>query len=74
MADTKMRILIVDDFANMRKIVKSLLKQLDYINVEEADDGATAIEKLKKDRFDLVITDWNMPKVTGLELIKAIRD
>ena len=73
MADTKMRILVVDDFATMRKIVRNLLKQLGYTNVDEADDGSTAIEKLKTDTFDFVITDWNMPKVTGLELIKSIR-
>ena len=73
MADTKMRILIVDDFATMRKIVRNLLKQLGFTNVDEADDGSTAIEKLKADTFDFVITDWNMPKVTGLELIKSIR-
>lgn len=73
MADTKMRILIVDDFATMRKIVRNLLKQIDFTNVEEADDGSTALEKLKSDDFDFVITDWNMPQVTGLELLKTIR-
>lgn len=73
MADTKMRILIVDDFATMRKIVRNLLKQIDFTNVDEADDGSTALEKLKSDDFDFVITDWNMPQVTGLELLKTIR-
>jgi two-component system chemotaxis response regulator CheY len=73
MADTKMRILIVDDSVTMRQIMRNLLKQLDFTNVEEAGDGSTAIKKLKTDTFDFVITDWHMPKVTGLELIKAIR-
>ena len=73
MAETNMRILVVDDFATMRKIVRNLLKQLEYTNVEEADDGSTALEKLKADSFEFVITDWNMPQVNGLELLKAIR-
>ena len=73
MADTKMKILVVDNFATMRKIMRNILKQLDFTNVEDADDGATAIEKLKADNYDFVITDWNMPQVTGLELLKTIR-
>ena len=73
MADTKMKILVVDNFATMRKIMRNILKQLDFTNVEDADDGATAIEKLKADNYDFVITDWNMPQVTGLKLLKTIR-
>ena len=73
MANTKMKILVVDDFATMRKIMRNLLKQLDFTNVEDADDGATAIEKLKVDNYDFVITDLNMPQITGLELLKSIR-
>jgi two-component system chemotaxis response regulator CheY len=73
MANTKMKILVVDDFATMRKIMRNLLKQLDFTNVEDADDGATAIEKLKADNYDFVITDLNMPQITGLELLKSIR-
>ena len=73
MANTKMKILVVDDFATMWKIMRKLLKQLDFTNVEDADDGATAIEKLKADNYDFVITDLNMPQITGLELLKSIR-
>lgn len=74
MADTKMRILIVDDHATMRKIVKNLLKQINFTKVEEADDGTTALEKLKKEDFDFVITDYNMPQMNGMALLKAIRE
>lgn len=74
MADTKMRILIVDDHATMRKIVKNLLKQINFTNAEEADDGTTALEKLKKEDFDFVITDYNMPQMNGMALLKAIRE
>ena len=70
----KMRILVVDDFASMRKIIKGLLKQIGFQNIEEADDGSTALEKLKIGEFDLVICDWNMPKVPGIEVLKAIRN
>ncbi len=73
MADTNMRVLIVDDFSTMRKIVRNLLKQLNFEKVEEADDGSSALAKLKAERFDFVITDWNMPQMTGLDLLKAIR-
>lgn len=66
-------ILVVDDFATMRKIVISNLKDLGYEKVTEADDGTTALEALQKDKFDLVISDWNMPKMSGLELLKSIR-
>jgi two-component system, chemotaxis family, chemotaxis protein CheY len=72
-ADLQMKILVVDDFATMRRIIKNILKQLGYSNVEEADDGASALTKLQGAKFDLVITDWNMPNMIGLELIKAIR-
>jgi len=70
----KMRILVVDDFGSMRKIIKGLLKQIGFQNIEEADDGSTALEKLKIGEFDLVICDWNMPKVPGIEVLKAIRN
>lgn len=68
-----MKILIVDDFATMRRIIKNILKQLGYNNVDEADDGTTALTKLKSGSFDFVITDWNMPNMSGLDLVKAIR-
>jgi two-component system chemotaxis response regulator CheY len=73
MADPNMKILIVDDFSTMRRIVRNLLKQLSFNNVDEAEDGDVALEKLKEGSFDFVITDWNMPNMTGLELLKAIR-
>jgi two-component system chemotaxis response regulator CheY len=73
MADPNMKILIVDDFSTMRRIVRNLLKQLSFNNVDEAEDGDVALEKLKEGSYDFVITDWNMPNMTGLELLKAIR-
>ena len=72
-ADLDMKILVVDDFATMRRIVKNILKQIGYNNVDEADDGTTGLAKLKASKFDFVITDWNMPNMSGLELVKAIR-
>ena len=67
------RFLVVDDFSTMRRIVRNLLKELGYVTVEEAEDGAAALQRLRAERFDFVISDWNMPNVTGLELLKAIR-
>ncbi len=72
--DKNMRILIVDDFSTMRRIIKNILRQLGFNNVQEADDGATAWPKLQSEPFDLVITDWNMPKMSGLDLLKNIRN
>ena len=71
--DKKMKILIVDDFATMRRIIKNILRQIGFTNILEADDGSTALNILRKEKVDLVITDWNMPKMSGLELLKAIR-
>ena len=71
--DTSIRILIVDDFATMRRILKNILKQLGFKNILEADDGTTALEVLEKQEIDLIISDWNMPKMTGLELLKSVR-
>lgn len=68
-----MKILIVDDFSTMRRIIKNLLTELGFSKFEEADDGATAIPILESGGIDFVVTDWNMPKMTGLDLIKAIR-
>lgn len=73
MPDLNMKILVVDDFATMRRIIKNILKQLGYQNIDEADDGSVALAKLQKDAYDFVITDWNMPNVNGLELLRAIR-
>ena len=71
--DTSMKILIVDDFATMRRILKNILKQLGFSNITEADDGTVALEELKNNAFDIVISDWNMPKMSGLDLLKAVR-
>jgi two-component system chemotaxis response regulator CheY len=71
--NTNIKILIVDDFATMRKIIKNILIQLGFKDVLEADDGTTALELLKKQKVDLIIADWNMPKMSGIELLKAIR-
>lgn len=73
MLDTKAKILVVDDFSTMRRILKNILKQLGYENLDEAEDGAQALSKLKGGSYDFVVTDWNMPNMTGLELCKKIR-
>ncbi|EDP73309.1 chemotaxis response regulator CheY [Hydrogenivirga sp. 128-5-R1-1] len=69
--DTKF--LVVDDMATMRRIIKTLLDQLGYKNIDEAEDGKDALNKLKAQKYDFVITDWNMPNMTGLELVQEIR-
>lgn len=71
--DKGIRILIVDDFSTMRRIVKNLLNDLGFTNTAEADDGSTALIELKKVHFDLIITDWNMPDMPGIDLLKAVR-
>jgi two-component system chemotaxis response regulator CheY len=73
MADKKMKFLVVDDFSTMRRIVINLLKELGYSNIEEAEDGAVGLKKLQAEKFDFVVTDWNMPNMSGLELLQAIR-
>lgn len=71
--DRNIPILIVDDYRTMLRIIRSLLRQLDFTNVDEATDGATALRKLKEKPYGLVISDWNMQPMTGLELLKAVR-
>jgi two-component system, chemotaxis family, chemotaxis protein CheY len=73
MSDPKMKFLVVDDFSTMRRIVRNLLKELGFTNVEEAEDGVIALQKLKAGDFDFVVSDWNMPNMTGIELLRAIR-
>ncbi|MEL1264242.1 chemotaxis response regulator CheY [Pseudoxanthomonas putridarboris] len=68
-----MRILIVDDFSTMRRIIKNLLNDLGYTNTAEAEDGNSALTALGQGSFDFVVTDWNMPGMTGIELLRAIR-
>jgi two-component system, chemotaxis family, chemotaxis protein CheY len=67
------KILVVDDFSTMRRIIKNLLQELGYSNITEADDGNTALPMLKGGQFDLLITDWNMPGMPGLDLLKHVR-
>ena len=68
-----LRFLVVDDFSTMRRIVKNLLNDLGYANVAEADDGKTALPMLQAGGFDFLVTDWNMPGMPGLDLLKAVR-
>ena len=68
-----MRVLVVDDFSTMRRIIKNILRQLGFTNIIEADDGTTAWETLNKDKIDFVISDWNMPKMPGIELLRKVR-
>jgi two-component system chemotaxis response regulator CheY len=71
--DTTIKILVVDDFATMRKVIRNLLKQVGYLNIVEAEDGVIALRILKSQKIALVISDWNMPNMTGLDLLKAVR-
>ncbi len=68
-----MKVLVVDDFSTMRRIVKNLLRDLGFTNIQEADDGNTALPMLQSGDFDFVVTDWNMPGMQGIDLLKAIR-
>ena len=70
---SKIKFLVVDDFSTMRRIVRNLLKELGFTNVDEAEDGAVALQKLKGGGFDFVVTDWNMPNMDGLTLLQTIR-
>lgn len=71
--DKSMKILVVDDFPTMRRIVRNLLKELGYGNVDEAEDGVAALAKLRSGSFEFVISDWNMPNLDGLAMLKEIR-
>lgn len=73
MPDKNMRFLVVDDFSTMRRILRNLLKELGFMNVEEAEDGAIALGKLRSGGFDFVISDWNMPNMDGLTLLQSMR-
>ncbi len=73
MADPNMKFLVVDDFSTMRRIVRNLLKELGYSNVEEAEDGADGLAKLRAGNFDFVVSDWNMPNMDGLTMLQNIR-
>lgn len=71
--DKNMKILIVDDFSTMRRIIKNLLRDLGFTNTHEADDGLTAFPLLQSGSFDFLVSDWNMPGMTGIDLLKAVR-
>jgi two-component system chemotaxis response regulator CheY len=71
--DTTIKILIVDDFATMRRILKNILKKIGFTQIIEAEDGSNALKVLEKEKVDLVISDWNMPKMTGIEFLRAVR-
>ncbi len=72
--DKNMKILIVDDFSTMRRIIKNLLRDLGFTNTDEADDGTTALPMLQTGKYDFLVTDWNMPGMTGIDLLKAVRN
>ncbi len=71
--DKNLPILIVDDYKTMLRIIRNLLRQLDFTNVDEATDGRSALARLREKEYGLVISDWNMQPMTGLELLKAVR-
>jgi len=73
MSNPNLKFLVVDDFSTMRRIVRNLLKELGFTNVDEAEDGVNALQKLRGESFDFVISDWNMPNMTGIELLRQVR-
>ena len=73
MVQKSIKILVIDDFPTMRRIIKNLLKDLGYDNVDEAEDGAQGLEKLRGGSFDFVVSDWNMPNMDGLAMLQSIR-
>lgn len=73
MNNSSLRFLVVDDFSTMRRIIRNLLKELGYTNTEEAEDGSVGLNRLKTEKFDFVVSDWNMPVMTGIDLLRQIR-
>lgn len=74
MADPNMKILVVDDFSTMRRIIRNLLKELGFVNVSEAEDGVDGLNKLRTEgNYEFVVSDWNMPNMTGIEMLRQIR-
>jgi two-component system, chemotaxis family, chemotaxis protein CheY len=73
MADSNLKFLVVDDFSTMRRIVRNLLKELGFTNVDEAEDGVAGLAKLRAGNFDFVVSDWNMPNMTGIDMLRQIR-
>jgi two-component system chemotaxis response regulator CheY len=72
--DTSIKVLVVDDFATMRRIVKGVLKQLGFSDIIEAEDGDLAFKELKREKIGLIVSDWNMPNMSGLDLLKAVKE
>lgn len=72
-ADLSMKVLVVDDMVTMRRIVKNVLKQLGFSNIDEAENGQDGLQKLKAGKYDFVVSDWNMPVMTGIDMLRAIR-
>ncbi len=73
MSESNMKFLVVDDFATMRRIVKNILRQIGHTNILEAENGQMALDILRKEKVDFIISDWNMPQMPGIELLKAVR-
>ncbi|MBL0010855.1 MAG: chemotaxis response regulator CheY [Nitrosomonas sp.] len=73
MHDKNLKFLVVDDFSTMRRIVRNLLKELGFVNVDEAEDGAAALRKLQNGNFDFIVSDWNMPNMDGLTMLQNVR-
>jgi two-component system chemotaxis response regulator CheY len=73
MIDFGMKVLVVDDFSTMRRIVKNTLRQIGFTNIEEAEDGQKAYDRLIVEKFDFVVSDWNMPNMTGIDLLRKVR-
>ena len=73
MVDKSIKFLVVDDFPTMRRIIRNLLKELEFVNVDEAEDGAVGLEKLRAGNYGFVVSDWNMPNMDGLAMLQAIR-
>lgn len=71
--DPNMRVLVVDDFSTMRRIIRNILRQLAFDNIVEADDGTTAWEIINREKIDFIVSDWNMPQMTGIDLLRKVR-
>jgi two-component system chemotaxis response regulator CheY len=71
--DFNMKVLVVDDFSTMRRIVKNTLRQIGFTQIEEAEDGQKAFDRLMSEKFDFVVSDWNMPNMTGIDLLRKVR-
>ncbi len=71
--DPNMRVLVVDDFSTMRRIIRNILRQLEFDNIVEADDGTTAWEIINREKIDFIVSDWNMPQMTGIDLLRKVR-